>query len=132
MCHLQFADEVQQHLHGHNFQVLAEGFGTWDGTITNPDNPSRRDVQVLTKAKQTDSGDIIPAYIVIQFFADNPGVWPFHCHLAWHNSAGLFANILTRPDDVRKFIIPDVTEQTCQDWNDFYSVAHPPQIDAGI
>jgi Multicopper oxidase len=22
----------------------------------------------------------------MQFDADNPGVWPFHCHIAWHLS----------------------------------------------
>ena len=35
------------HLHGHNFQVLAEGFGDWNGEITNPSNPQRRDVQLM-------------------------------------------------------------------------------------
>ena len=25
-------------------------------------------------------------HIVLQYEADNPGVWPFHCHIAWHLS----------------------------------------------
>lgn len=86
------------HLHGHNIQVLQEGacniaspsnsskrgleidYGTrtkrqdgagacWDGSIVRPDNPQRRDVHML----QANS------YIVIQYFQDNPGVWPLHC-----------------------------------------------------
>lgn len=85
------------HLHGHNIQVLQEGacniaapnstkreleidYGTqtkradgagacWDGSIVRPENPQRRDVQML----QANS------YIVIQYFQDNPGVWPLHC-----------------------------------------------------
>jgi FtsP/CotA-like multicopper oxidase with cupredoxin domain len=57
------------HLHGHTMSVLAEGVGTWDGTITNPSNPQRRDTQQV----------LVGGYIVIQFDADNPGVWPFHC-----------------------------------------------------
>lgn len=28
-------------------QVLSVGSGTWDGTITNPNNPQRRDVQIV-------------------------------------------------------------------------------------
>jgi hypothetical protein len=111
--------------------VLAEGFGPWNGTITNPNNPSRRDVQVVNKA-QNGTGGIVPAYTVIQFFTDNPGVWPLHCHLAWHNSGGLFVNLLIRPKDVQKLRIPDAVGKTCVDWNDFYAVARPEQLDSGI
>jgi FtsP/CotA-like multicopper oxidase with cupredoxin domain len=77
------------HLHGHSFWVLAEGFGEWDGTVTNPLNPQRRDGQQLAPGSPDD-----PSYIVIQFDADNPGVWPFHCHLVVHASAGLIMNIV--------------------------------------
>ena len=66
--------------------VLNEGVGTWDGTVVNPQNPQRRDVQVLQKQ----------GYIVVQIDADNPGVWPFHCHIAWHVSAGLYVNVMVR------------------------------------
>ena len=73
------------HLHGHNMFVLHVGPGLeWDGTIVNPQNPQRRDVQMLPKF----------SHMVIQFDADNPGVWPFHCHIAWHVSQGLYVNIM--------------------------------------
>lgn len=57
------------HMHGHNFYVHDIGDGIWNGTMRNPENPMRRDTQ------------IVPAlgYAVIQMEADNPGVWPFHC-----------------------------------------------------
>lgn len=48
--------------------VLAEGTGTWDGTVVNPDNPQRRDVQQV----RANGG-----YIVVQFDPDHAGVWPF-------------------------------------------------------
>jgi Multicopper oxidase len=67
------------HLHGHNFWVLAEGTGTWDGTVVNPRNPPRRDVQIM-KGGTSDT----PGYLVLEFEADNPGVWPLHCHIAWY------------------------------------------------
>lgn len=78
------------HLHGHNMHVLAEGTGTWDGTVVNPSNPARRDTQLLRPLDA--SGN--PGYLVMQFDADNPGMWPFHCHIAWHVSGGLYINIL--------------------------------------
>lgn len=60
------------HLHGHNMFILHQGPGDWDGTtITNPNNPQRRDVQMLP----------VGGHIVWQINADNPGVWPFHCHI---------------------------------------------------
>ena len=73
------------HLHGHNMFVLSEGVGTWDGSsVVNGANPQRRDVQLLQPN----------GYLVVQIDADNPGVWPFHCHIAWHVSAGLYVNIM--------------------------------------
>lgn len=80
------------HLHGHNFWILAEGVGTWDGTITNPSNPIRRDTFMMAAALRTGS----KAYTVIEYVADNPGVWPFHCHVAGHVSTGLLINVLVR------------------------------------
>ena len=84
VVHNDFPAAHPMHMHGHNMFVLASGVGTWDGTVVNPDNPQRRDVQML------------PAfgYIVVQITTDNPGVWPFHCHIAWHVSQGLYMNML--------------------------------------
>lgn len=64
--------------------VLSEGLGTWDGSIAHADNTQRRDVQLLQPL----------GYMVVQIDAANPGVWPFHCHIAWHVSGGLYVNIL--------------------------------------
>ena len=65
------------HFHGHEMYILHEGEGFWDGvSITNPQNPQRRDSQMLRPS----------GHIVVQYDANNPGVWPFHCHIAWHLS----------------------------------------------
>ena len=77
------------HLHGHNFWVLAEGVGKWDGTIVNPSNPQRRDTQ-LVAAGSLDA----PSYLVLEWNVDNPGVWPLHCHIVVHVSAGLLINFM--------------------------------------
>ncbi|KAF2158093.1 multicopper oxidase [Myriangium duriaei CBS 260.36] len=116
------------HLHGHNFFVLAEGHGIWDGHITNAGNPQRRDVQLVQPALSATQ----PAYIVLQINADNPGVWPFHCHIAWHVSGGLYVNILERPKDITQMNIPMVMAQTCRDWAKWSHTHVVDQIDSGL
>lgn len=64
------------HMHGHNMYILAQGSGTWDGLVVNAGNPQRRDVHILPLAVSA----TVPSYIVVQIDADNPGVWPLHCH----------------------------------------------------
>jgi FtsP/CotA-like multicopper oxidase with cupredoxin domain len=60
------------HLHGHVFQVTAFNGKEIEGAI--------RDT-VLVMPNST---------ISIQFDANNPGVWPFHCHVLYHMEAGMF------------------------------------------
>ena len=131
------------HLHGHNFWVVAEGVGQWNGTA-NTINPQRRDTQMIQPAE----GDQ-PGYLVLEFNADNPGVWPLHCHIAWHVSSGLYVNIMERPDDITETQIPDVSTastemlwtvltvmqimpQTCTDWAIYSGHNVVDQIDSGL
>ncbi|KAH0538587.1 hypothetical protein FGG08_004837 [Glutinoglossum americanum] len=110
------------HLHGHNMFLLHEGPGAWDGvTITNPDNPARRDTHLLQAL----------GHFAMQITADNPGVWPFHCHIAWHLSGGLYINVMERPADISEMEIPDVMAQTCRDWAAYTNTTVVSQIDAG-
>lgn len=84
MTSVGFPASHPMHIHGHNMQVLAEGFGSWDNsTIINPSNPQRRDTQLVRPN----------GYLVIQIELDNPGLWAFHCHVAWHISEGNDVNI---------------------------------------
>jgi FtsP/CotA-like multicopper oxidase with cupredoxin domain len=111
------------HMHGHNFFILAAGPGEWDGsTIVNPLNPIRRDTL------------LIPAYsyTVIQFEADNPGAWPFHCHIAAHVAGGLYVTILERPDEIAKIKIPDIMAQTCEDYVEWQQHMVVDQVDSGV
>ncbi|KIW40573.1 uncharacterized protein PV06_07758 [Exophiala oligosperma] len=115
------------HLHGHNMHVLAEGTGTWDGTVVNPSNPARRDTQLLRPVDA--SGN--PGYLVMQFDADNPGMWPFHCHIAWHVSGGLYINILERPNDIPTNT-PGGFNDMCTTWGQYTSLGPIDQIDSGL
>jgi hypothetical protein len=129
------------HLHGHDFQVLASGLGRWDGTIVNPWNPQRRDVQLL----------IPNGHIVIQYKADNPGVWPFHCthhkfflivspslirlfagHAAWHLSAGLFTAFMEGWDKLVQMKPPQEVHDLCAAWAEFTGRQTLDVIDSGV
>ncbi|RMZ68321.1 Conidial Pigment Biosynthesis brown1 [Pyrenophora seminiperda CCB06] len=77
------------HLHGHVFQVVASGTGTWNGVESSlPRIPLKRD------------GHVVPAYgySVFRFQANNPGVWFFHCHIDLHLVGGMAATIIEAPD----------------------------------
>lgn len=67
------------HLHGHHFQVTAINGRRIDGAV--------RDT-VLVPA----SGNV-----TIAFDANNPGVWPLHCHHLYHMAAGMTMNIAYDP-----------------------------------
>lgn len=111
------------HLHGYNMYVLASGTGlTWDGTITNPQNPQRRDVQQVQAN----------GYIVVQFDPTNPGVWPFHCHIAWHASAGFFLQFVVQPQGIDDYAIPSKVANTCYDWMAYTNREVVDQIDSGV
>ncbi|KAH6717434.1 Cupredoxin [Leptodontidium sp. MPI-SDFR-AT-0119] len=111
------------HLHGHSFQVLAEGLGPWDGkTIVNPQNPLRRDTHMQRRF----------GHLVIQYTADNPGFWSLHCHIAWHASMGYNIMILEQPAKLKQKKLPAILDKTCKDWNKWTGNHTVDQIDAGI
>lgn len=69
---------------------------------------------------------------VFQWQQNNPGIWPFHCHIAWHLSGGLYANIMERPADIKNLLIPSTAYQNCRDWADYSGGDLLPQIDSGL
>ncbi|PYH42871.1 uncharacterized protein BP01DRAFT_385075 [Aspergillus saccharolyticus JOP 1030-1] len=143
------------HLHGHNFWVLAEGRGAWDGVITNPSNPLRRDTHIVQSGTTEN-----PAYVVLEWELNHPGVWPLHCHMSFHVSAGLSLNIIVRfpsverlsavggfqqryrgihanplqeqPSEVEQLQIPASLAQTCREWAVFSGEEFVDEIDSGV
>lgn len=138
------------HLHGHTFFVLDVGGGAplssvspppgvvvagappvppltvWSGSVVNPASPMRRDVQ------------IVPAggYMALQFEADNPGVWPFHCHAAWHLSGGMAVNLLTLAAEIPGILpaggVDGLRARTCDKWDAWQAAGgFTDQIDSG-
>lgn len=74
------------HIHGHQFEVVAS-----DGNSISPEN------RMLQNTIHVASGETRD----VEFLADNPGIWPFHCHIPHHMSnnmtketGGMFTTIL--------------------------------------
>ena len=79
------------HLHGHDFQVISNGVGFWDGKVQK-DNPMRRDTQIV----------VPDGHLVFQYEADNPGLWALHCHIPWHVADGLVVNFMVSKIPLRQ------------------------------
>jgi FtsP/CotA-like multicopper oxidase with cupredoxin domain len=60
------------HLHGHRFQVVEIDGRRFSGAV--------RDTVRVPPAQR----------VVVEFDADNPGTWAFHCHMRYHMEAGMF------------------------------------------
>lgn len=91
------------HLHGHDFWVLGYGTGlfnyTQDSLNFNTINPPM---------KQTVA--VFPyGWTAIRFVADNPGVWPFHCHVEWHFELGMGVAFAVGIANVSKIDFPKET-----------------------
>jgi FtsP/CotA-like multicopper oxidase with cupredoxin domain len=63
------------HLHGHTFQVVEIDGHRFPGAM--------RDTVLVPPNKR----------VVVEFDADNPGTWAFHCHLLYHMDAGMFQTV---------------------------------------
>ncbi|KAI1436999.1 multicopper oxidase-domain-containing protein [Xylaria sp. CBS 124048] len=111
------------HAHGVNMYILSQGPGNYNhASPTRPENPMRRDVQMVQPF----------GHIVVQMDVLNPGIWPFHCHIAWHASAGFFSQMIFLPEEIGDLDIPHESERTCHDWEAFTRRFSPDQIDSGL
>ncbi|KAF1831512.1 hypothetical protein BDW02DRAFT_556746 [Decorospora gaudefroyi] len=84
------------HLHGYKFWVMDEGAGYPPSSAspspsTHPSPPYAPEPSLANPNPLRRDTVTIPAYswTRIQFVADNPGAWAFHCHVGWHAEAGL-------------------------------------------
>ncbi|KAK3938958.1 Cupredoxin [Diplogelasinospora grovesii] len=113
------------HLHGHDFWVLAQTTGMFDGTASsfNTANPPRRDVATLP-------GN---GYLALAFQLDNPGAWLVHCHIAWHASQGLSLEFVESESSISVDSADQtVFTNTCNTWNSYIPTEVWPQDDSGI
>lgn len=53
--------------------------------------------------RRTDVVELLPATMkVADMYADNPGSWLFHCHVADHMTEGMFARVIVHPKNAPK------------------------------
>ncbi|CAO3626451.1 unnamed protein product [Cunninghamella blakesleeana] len=106
------------HLHGYTFYMVGRGKGIWKGDYEDDQiewskNPIRRDTFLIKEN----------SFILIRFYADNPGAWFFHCHIDWHLESGLAATIITAPELFyqQKFTLPQAIKDVCIAGNQSWS-----------
>ncbi|XP_071503602.1 uncharacterized protein [Diadema antillarum] len=91
------------HLHGHSFHVVGQD-------VFNASRISLEEVMELDKAGEIPRNlDLAPikdtvivpsgGYTIIQFVADNPGWWFFHCHIEFHVATGMGLLVHVGTDD---------------------------------
>ncbi|KAH9016794.1 multicopper oxidase-domain-containing protein [Lactarius pseudohatsudake] len=97
------SSDLDVFLTGSRSRRMGIGPGRYIGQALNATSPLRRDTI------------LIPAYnwVVLRFITDNPGLWAFHCHLAWHMAAGLLMQFNSLPSALAKLDVPqDIAQCT--------------------
>ena len=95
------------HLHGYKYFVLSQGRGYFDWSTyksLKTSNPLRRDTASVEAF----------GWILIRLITNNPGMWAFHCHISWHTEAGMMMQLLTRPDLVGSWDLPEANQELCK------------------
>jgi L-ascorbate oxidase len=73
------------HLHGHDFWVLGYGTGVYD-----PQNSTQTATLNYQNPLKVNTAPVFPwGWTALRFVANNPGAWPFHCHVEPHFHMGM-------------------------------------------
>lgn len=108
------------HLHGHKFWVLGQGHGMFPGYDTLGLKPEGKGTlenhehalgRLIRRDVATPEGF---GWLALRFVTDNPGVWAFHCHMAWHSEAGLLMQFVSRVDELAIWQIPEENRRLCE------------------
>lgn len=82
-------DDVEHswHLHGHNFWVVGEGGGGGRGGGAG----GRKGPKTTTTVAEARDTVLVPAgtSVRLRYVVDSPGAFLAHCHMGWHEAAGL-------------------------------------------
>ncbi|KAF2482895.1 putative laccase [Neohortaea acidophila] len=89
------------HLHGHDFWVLSTYSSTFNWGSYNPytnTEPPGGKYNLVNPVKKDTVHVPRRGYAVLRLRADNPGIWMFHCHVMWHQAAGMSMAFDISPD----------------------------------
>nr|XP_043619054.1 laccase-7-like [Erigeron canadensis] len=93
-------EEHPMHLHGHNFYVLAQGFGNYDA-VNDP-----KKFNLVNPQERNTIGVPVGGWAVIRFRANNPGAWMIHCHLDVHLSWGFATTLIVENGGTPETMVP--------------------------
>ncbi|KAJ5527875.1 hypothetical protein N7513_012034 [Penicillium frequentans] len=110
------------HLHGHDFYVMAQGSGTYDGDVTSLASPPKRDTAMLPS----------DGHLVIAFKTDNPGAWLMHCHIGWHTEEGFAIQFVERYNEIKALINYDDLKENCASWDTYEASSSVAEEDSGV
>lgn len=110
------------HLHGHDFYVMAQGSGTYDGDVTSLASPPKRDTAMLPS----------DGHLVIAFKTDNPGAWLMHCHIGWHTEEGFAIQFVERYSEIKSLINYHTLKENCASWDTYESSSSVAEEDSGV
>ncbi|XP_014666370.1 PREDICTED: L-ascorbate oxidase-like [Priapulus caudatus] len=81
------------HLHGYRFRVVAMDRVNKSGVTADDVRRLDREGLIARKLSGAPLKDTVTVpdggYTIIRFHADNPGIWFFHCHIAFHAEIGM-------------------------------------------
>ncbi|AET41694.1 uncharacterized protein Ecym_8425 [Eremothecium cymbalariae DBVPG len=99
------------HIHGHKFWVLKVGEkGYFDDTFYEDDSDAMNFENPILRDTVNVNGY---GYAVLRFVINNPGVWPFHCHIGWHMEAGLLLQINALQNEYSNWQYPSLWAEHC-------------------
>ncbi|RFU28920.1 hypothetical protein B7463_g7435, partial [Scytalidium lignicola] len=96
------------HLHGYNFYVLysyrsEHGWGSYTPyTASSGGVPTQLDLNLETPLLKDTVSVPRRGFVVLRFWADNPGIWMFHCHVIFHQASGMAMGIAVGGSEVHK------------------------------
>ncbi|KAJ5670153.1 uncharacterized protein N7477_005516 [Penicillium maclennaniae] len=109
------------HFHGHDFSILAQGTGSYNGSLMT-NNPPRRDTAMLPAM----------GYLLIGWQTNNPGAWLMHCHIGWHIEEGFALQFIERYDEIQPLIDYKELQSICNRWDAYDTSANITQNDSGV
>lgn len=89
------------HLHGHDFWILGYGEGQFDPA----ESPKSYDLK--SPPTRNNVATFPFGWTAVRVHLDNPGAWPFHCHVEWHFHMGMGVVFTHGIDSVRARGIPN-------------------------
>jgi len=95
------------HLHGYKFWILRASSGNFKFKYYD-------EIDASNEYMKRDTVNI-PGYgwALLRIVADNPGIWPLHCHIGWHMEAGLTMQLSVQRQVYRDWEYPKEWLEMC-------------------